>query len=591
MKPSLRLALACALLAASTSQAATERFALPGIEKPAKVLIDQWGVPHIYANTFYDAFYVQGFMAARDRLWQIDLWRKRGLGLMAQDFGPAYADGDRMARTVLFRGDMYREWLAYGSDAKRVAEAFVAGVNAYVALTETRPELLPPEFKKLQYKPARWQAQDIVRIRHHGLTTNFLQEVQRASTMCSGQGDGGRAEWLRRKLDPPVTPTVPEGLDPCSIAAAEVTKAYDLATAGAKFPKEAWDGKLAASIEPDALYAGRAGDGEADVSTGSNNWVITGARTSTGRPILANDPHRAHGAPSLRYITHLNAPGLSAIGAGEPFLPGISIGHNGTAGFGLTRFYIDQEDLYVYELNPANTHEYKYRDRWEPMQTVTEEIIVRGEAAPRQVTLNFTRHGPVLHADSKTNRAFALRAAWLDLGMAPYFGSMDTMRAQNWDQFRGALNRWGAPAVNHVYADRSGNIGWVPAGLTPARPNWNGLLPVPGDGRYEWNGYRNMDQLPSAYNPAAGYFMTANENNIPADHPAAKLDIGFEWADRSRSTRLHHLIGARPRSTLADSMAWQNDMTSVPAQRVILALKGLDSDDPKVRSALDLLRA
>ncbi|MES3022450.1 MAG: penicillin acylase family protein [Pseudomonadota bacterium] len=594
MKMSLRVALSLLGLITAASQAAspvaTERFALPGLEKPANILIDKWGVPHIYANTFYDAFYVQGFMAARDRLWQIDLWRKRGLGLMAQDFGPAYVDGDRMARTVMFRGDMYREWLAYGSDSKRVAEAFVAGINAYVGQTELRPELLPPEFKKLDYKPARWQAQDIVRIRHHGLTSNFIGEALRASAMCNAKEESGRVDWLRRELDPPVTPVVPEGLDLCSIPLNDIIKSYDLATASPRFPKEVWAGKIASGTTGGDLYVRRLAGGEIDDSTGSNNWAISGARTSTGRPILANDPHRAHGAPGLRYISHLNAPGLSVIGAGEPFLPGISIGHNGTVGFGLTRFYIDQEDLYAYELNPAQAQEYKYRDRWEAMQTVTEEISVRGEATPRKVTINFTRHGPLIHTDPKTNRAWSLRAAWLDVGMAPYFGSMDYMRAQDWNQFSAALNRWGAPGINHVYADRAGNIGWEPRGLTPIRPNWDGLLPVPGDGRYEWQGYRNMDELPSAYNPAAGYLQTANENNIPPDHPSAKLHVGYEWADRSRSRRLQHLIGSNKRSSLADSMAWQNDMMSIPAQRVVATLIGLDSADPKVRGALDLLR-
>ncbi|CAG9169240.1 penicillin acylase family protein [Cupriavidus respiraculi] len=571
------------------SRPAGERFDAPGLEKPATILVDRWGVPHIYANTLYDAFYAQGFVAARDRLWQIDLWRKRGLGEMARDFGPAYVEGDRMARAVLYRGDMYREWLAYGSDAKRVAEAFVAGVNAYVALTESRPELLPAEFRQLRYKPARWRAEDIVRIRHHGLTLNFTGETDRAQLYCQAKGEAPRADWLRRELDPPIEPRLPEGLDPCAIPAAELKKAYGLATAPARFPKEAWTTADAATSAHE-LYAMAEADSDTARSLGSNNWVIAGKRTQSGRPILANDPHRSHGAPSLRYISHLNAPGLSAIGAGEPFLPGISIGHNGTIAFGLTRFYMDQEDLYVYETNPAARNEYKYKGRWEPMETVTEEIAVRGEAAPRKVTIDFTRHGPVLHADAATGRAWALRAAWLDQGMAPYFGSMDYMRAQNWDQFRAAMNRWGAPGENQVYADRGGNIGWLPGGLTVVRPNWDGLFPVPGDGRYEWAGYRNMDELPFAYNPAAGYVVTANENNIPPDHPAARAGIGYEWSDTSRARRLKALVGAAPISSLADSMAWQNDTVSLPAQRVVALLPGLESADPQVARALGLLR-
>ncbi|KWR74639.1 penicillin acylase family protein [Cupriavidus sp. IDO] len=590
-----RLAAVLALLATTSAALAegpahAERFAVSGLEKPASILVDRWGVPHIYANTLYDAFYVQGFMAARDRLWQIDLWRKRGLGEMAKDFGPAYVEGDRMARAVLFRGDMYREWLAYGSDAKRVAEAFVAGVNAYVALTESKPELLPPEFRKLNYKPARWRAEDIVRIRHHGLTLNFTGEIDRARVYCEARDTAARADWLRRELDPPVEPKLPAGLETCSVPAAELRRAYDLATASARFPREAWTSAKADAIPLDQLYALVDPNSDTGRSLGSNNWVIGGKRTTTGRPILANDPHRSHGAPSLRYISHLNAPGLSVIGAGEPFLPGISIGHNGTIAFGLTRFYMDQEDLYTYETNPANPHEYKYKGRWEPMETLTEEIAVKGEPAPRKVTIDFTRHGPVLYADAKRAQAWALRAAWLDYGMAPYFGSMDYMRARNWDQFRAAMNRWGAPGENQVYADTGGNIGWVPGGLTVNRPNWDGLTPVPGDGRYEWAGYRNMDELPWAYNPAAGYIVTANENNIPPDHPAAKLGVGYEWSDSSRARRLKSLVAANPRSSVKDSMAWQNDTVSLPAQRVVAVLGDVRSDDPQLARGLDLLR-
>lgn len=583
-------AAATAATAATAAAPANERFQVAGLEKPASILIDRWGVPHIYANTLYDAFYAQGFMAARDRLWQIDLWRKRGLGEMAKDFGPAYVEGDRMARAVLFRGDMYREWLAYGSDAKRVAEAFVAGVNAYVAQTESRPDLLPPEFRVLNYKPARWRAEDIVRIRHHGLTLNFMGEVNRAQVYCQVKPDAARTDWVQRELDPPIQPKLPDGLDPCALPTVELRRAYELATAAPRFPKEWWASARAEGIPHEALYAVLDTNSDTARSLGSNNWVISGSRTSTGRPILANDPHRAHGAPSLRYISHLNAPGMSVIGAGEPFLPGISIGHNDNIGFGLTRFYMDQEDLYVYETNPAQPHEYKYRGRWEPMETVTEEIAVKGEATPRKVSLDFTRHGPVLVTDAKGNRAYALRAAWLDLGMAPYFGSMDYMRSQNWDQFRAAMNRWGAPGENQVYADREGNIGWIPGGLTVIRPNWDGLTPVPGDGRYEWAGYRNMDELPWAYNPAAGYVVTANENNIPPNHPAAKMGVGYEWSDTARARRLKSLVAANPHSSVADSMAWQNDTTSLPALRAVALLANVRTEDAQARRGLDLLR-
>jgi len=571
-------------------------FTVPGLEKPAEVLVDRWGVPHMYAGTLYDAFVAQGFIAARDRLWQMDLWRKRGLGEMAKDFGPAWVDSDRAARAVLYRGDMYREWLAYGSDAKRVAEAFTAGVNAYVAQVRAQPALLPPEFALLGYQPAMWSPEDVVRIRHHGLTLNLTSEIDRARAFCAG-GAGVKADWLRRELDPPVNPRVPQGLDPCTIPAAELRAAYLRATEPPQFTKaNTRIASVVARVPGDAgdELAQQAPEGDPTGAYGSNNWVIAPKLTSTGRPILANDPHRAHGAPSLRYMAHLSAPGMDAIGAGEPFLPGLSIGHNGTIAFGLTRFYMDQEDLYVYKLNPRTANEYRYQGRWEPMVRVTERIAVKGESAPREVINTFTRHGPVLLAEPGRQRAFALRAAWLEPGMAPYFGSMDYMRARNWDQFRAAMNRWGAPGENQVYADTGGNVGWIPGGLTPIRPNWDGLMPVPGDGRYEWSGFRNGDELPFEFNPSRGYVVTANENNIPPDHPAAKKGVGYEWSDAARARRLKELFAAKvaagSRFSIEDSQRMQNDIVATPAQRVLKLLAGLRSDDAQTAAALRMLQ-
>ncbi len=588
------------------ARAVTTTMTLAGLHQPVEILTDRWGVPHIYAKTQDDVFFAQGFQAARDRLWQMDLWRKRGLGEMAKDFGPAYVDGDRMARAVLYRGDLYREWLAYGSDSKRIAEAFVAGVNAYVAQTEAHPELLPEEFRLLGYAPAKWNAADVVRIRHHGLTLNFTSEVDRAAGYCAGAkggaepGAGQKIDWLRRELAPPVHPVVPDGLDVCGLPTAELKAAYALATASPRFTKEVL--KRAAAGIDDAnekvldriaqLYIAKGvvniPDEDAARGYGSNNWTIAPGKTTTGRPILANDPHRAHGAPSLRYISHLVTPDFDVIGAGEPFLPGISIGHNDTIAFGLTRFYMDQEDLYVETLDIAHPDRVLYDGRYEPMTTLRETIAVKGEA-PRAVTIQYTRHGPVLFIDPQHYRAYALRAAWLEPGMAPYFGSTDYMRAKNWDQFIAAMNRWGAPGENQVYADTHGNIGWIPGGLTPIRPNWDGLLPVPGDGRYEWSGFRDGDELPSEFNPSRGYVVTANENNISPDHPAAKKGIGYEWSDAARSQRLKSLFAAKSRFSLEDSERMQTDTTSTHAQRMAAVLRTVKTDDARIAKAIAML--
>jgi penicillin amidase len=321
---------------------------------------------------------------------------------------------------------------------------------------------------------------------------------------------------------------------------------------------------------------------------GSNNWVIAPSRTATGRPLLANDPHRSITLPALRYLAHLSAPGIDVIGAGEPALPGISIGHNGHVAFGLTIFPIDQEDLYVYRTNPANPHEYWYQGRWEPMTCVTEPLPVRGgDAIPAE--LWFTRHGPVIRELPSQNAAFAVRAAWLGPGMAPYLGSMDYMRATNPDAFVTAMRRWGAPGENQVYASPDGTIGWRPAGRVPVRRGWDGTLPVPGDGRYEWDGFLDVEELPSVRDPAQGWFATANQLNLPPAYPNAEKTVTYDWYAPTRHDRISEELSAHAAWTVADCVRLQTDYVSLPGRRVLKLLAGLRGEGG-VAHALTLLR-
>ena len=382
----------------------TDSYGVSGPRAPVEILIDRWGVSHVYASSPYDAFFAQGFNAARDRLWQIDLWRRRGLGLLSEVFGPSFAEKDRAARLFLYRGEMRSEWLAYGSDTKRVVTAFVSGVNEYVKLAHEDSALLPEEFRLMGYLPSFWSPEDVTRIRGHGLYQNLASGVERALVL---RDFGPEVEALRKPLEPPRDVAVPEGLD-LSLIPTDVLRVYELAT------------------EPVEFTGGQSSPAKS--MGGSNNWAISPGRTATGRPILANDPHRAQSVPSLRYAIHLSAPGMDVIGAGEPALPGISIGHNGNIAFGITIFSIDQEDLYVYETNPDDPSEYRYEGRWEPME-VERQLIPVKDGDPVEARLKFTRHGPVIYEDTQKNVAFAVRAAWLEPGTAPYLGSVDYMRA------------------------------------------------------------------------------------------------------------------------------------------------------------------
>lgn len=542
------------------------RYSIAGLSAPASIVVDTWGVPHITAETLQDLFFAQGFNAARDRLWQLDLWKRRGEGRLAEALGPAYAEQDRAARLFLYRGDMATEWSAYGADAQRIAAAFVAGINAYIQLTEQHPDLLPPPFQRLGYRPLSWEPETIARIRSHGLAANASSEVARAAFV---RRFGPKPLGLRDRLEPAHTAQVPDGLDLDLFAGADVLRAYRLA-------------RQPVTFSPDRVESV-----ETTTGRGSNNWVVAPSRSATRRALLANDPHRRVTVPSLRYLVHLSAPGLNVIGGGEPALPGISIGHNSRIAFGLTVFWIDQEDVYVYETRPGKPDEYRYRDGWEPMRTVTERIAVRGAPA-REVILKFTRHGPVVYEDVRARRAVAVRAAWLEPGMAPYLAGIAVMRAQNWQQFVAAMRRWGAPPENLIYADVDGNIGWKPGGRAPGRPNWDGLLPVPGDGRYEWSGYLDPAELPVESNPARGYIATANQFNLPAGYAH---ELGFEWSSAARFSRINQVLAASQDVSVDQMVRLQGDYVTLPARRLQRLLASLSSTDRQVQQALELLRS
>ncbi len=572
----------CMLMCSAGAALPTRTVHVAGLQQPAQILIDRWGVPHLYAASPQDVFFVQGYNAARDRLFQIDLWRRRGLGRLSEVFGPAFVKQDSASRLFLYRGDMQKEWQAYGPQAQDIAERFVAGINAYIAQLALKPQDLPWEFKHFGYRPEKWQAQDVVRIRSHALTRNLTSEVARASVACHANL---QTDALRMRLEPPWQTQIPEGLDPC--LPPDVLQVFQLAT-------------QAVSLTPSNLKTGQAGaDTPATLLTeaapaapteGSNAWVIAPAKSATGRALLASDPHRAYSVPSLRYIAHLHTPTLDVIGASEPALPGISIGHNQSIAFGLTIFSIDQEDLYVYALNPQNPRQYRYKDQWEDISVLHEQIAVKG-TAPVAVELQFTRHGPVVYCEAAKNRAFAVRSAWFEPGMAPYFGSINVMAANNFQTFKQALQHWGAPSENMLYADTQGNIGWVAGGLAPIRPNWDGLLPVPGDGRFEWAGFLDGSQLPWIDNPTQGWFASANEMNLPGDYPYRSRKLGFEWAPRDPYDRLAEVLGRPAKLSLENAKRLQNDVTSTAARRITALLKPLQSTDEETAAALLLLRS
>jgi len=533
-----------------------QTYTVPGLDGTVRISVDQWGVPHIRAASLPDVLYGQGFNVARERLWQLDTWRRCGLGKLAEVFGERFVERDRAARLFVYRGDSHTEWRAYASDAKECVAAFVRGINAWITLTRADATLLPLEFRALGYTADFWQPEDVTRIRAHGLFYNLHDEVARALTL---RDYGPAVEALRRYREPQRALTIPDGLDLAALPE-DVLRLYDLAVTPPDFAG------LATALTPQA---------QQPAPEGSNNWVIAAQRSASGRALLANDPHRIMTTlPSMRYLVHLTAPGFDAIGGSEVGLPGIFTGHNGTAAFGTTFSAVDQEDLVCYELHPEDDARYRYQDKWEMMRTEMTEIAVAGEPSPRQVALTFTRHGPVIHVDAARRRAYAVRAAWLQPGMAPYLGSLSVMRARSWDEFFTASDCWRAPGANLVYADVHGDIGWKLAALTPRRRNWDGTLPVPGDGRYEWDGFFDGSELPWTRNPPEGWIATANEMRIPDDYPADR-HLGYEWFARLRKDRITEVLASHDQHTVATSHALQNDAVSLLARRVLAHVRAL----------------
>lgn len=532
-----------------------EQFTVEGLQEDVEIRVDSWGVPHIYATTTRDLYVAQGFNAARDRLWQLDYFRRRSLGLLAQAFGERLVPWDRAARRFIYRGDMRAEWLAYANTAKDIAEAFTAGINAYIDLIDAGAVDAPLEFRVLDYQPGRWDPEDIARMRAHTLAFNARQELQRALTLRDW---GPEVEELRKVRQPDRPLEVPEGLD-LDVLVPEILAEYDLGTLPVEFT----------GADLDALGI----NGLTNSADGSNNWVLGPSRTSTGRAIVANDPHRITTVlPSLRYIAHLSGPEFDVIGAGEPILPGISIGHNGKIAFGLTIFAIDQEDLFVHALEPGNPRRYRSGDDWVSFERVTEVIPVRG-GEDVDVELEFSRQGPVIYRNDERGVAVSLGAAWLHAGAAPYLGSVEYMRANSIEDFLAAMNRWATPPENQIVADSEGRIAWRPGGLIPRRANWDGTMPVPGDGRYEWDGFYSNDVLPMRLEPESDYVATANQMLLDDDHPS-DLHVSYDWYAPHRALRAAEAIEAHGRFSVREAFDLQNDDLSVAAREVIEGLAG-----------------
>ena len=576
------------VISIGVSSAHCQQLKVPGLLKPVEVIRDQYGINHIYAQNEHDLFFSQGYCAAKDRLFQFEIWRRQATGTVSEILGKRELNRDIGTRLFRFRGDLDSELNHYHLRGKQIVIAFTEGINAYISEALKNKDSLPVEFKLIGIEPQLWTP-DVVISRHQGLLVNIEEEVLTARSVATLGAEQVKELGVFGPGDPvlEIDPSInPDRLFDDII---EIYIAF-------KSPLVFSQKDLLNSANNEAGYKQQTmTDQEAcqlvmdmrNSLAGSNNWVVSGNKSQSGYPLLANDPHRVITVPSLRYLVHLNAPGWNVTGGGEPTIPGISIGHNDHGAWGITHYMLDKEDLYVYKLNPLNQNQYEYKGEWEDMCIIRDTIKVKS-LPDVMIEHRYTRHGPVTLLDNNNNIAYAMRCAWMEPGCAPYLASLRINQAKNWNEFREACRFSYVPGLNFVWADREGNIGWQVAGIAPVRKNWSGLVPVPGDGRYEWSGYLPVLSLPNRHNPDKGFWATANENLAPEDYPH-KDAIGYTWADTYRSDRINEVLASGSRHSLAEMMRLQSDYLSIPARILVPYLNNIHSGNPKTESARNLL--
>jgi penicillin G amidase len=565
----------CAFAACAGAASPPETLVIPGLSQPVEILKDRWGISHIYAKNEADLFFAQGYIVARDRLFQLELWRRQATGTVAEILGPKELKRDIGNRLFMYRGDLTQELNWYHPHGAAIIQAFVDGINAYIAETQRKPALLTPEFQMLGLKPGKWTPAVVIS-RFNGLLANLNQEMNMALAIRTLGVEKVR-ELGYFQPDNPKLEMDPE-IDQ-SLLSKDILGLYNAFREPIKFTPDELvaeyrsDPKALARLDPETPGPSAIDLSRRQQDIGSNNWVVSGKLTASGFPMLMNDPHRVQEVPSLRYWVHLVAPNWDVIGAGEPSLPGISIGHNDFGAWGLTVFGTDSEDLYVYDTNPANPSEYKYNGGWEPMRIIKDTIPVKGQS-PAAVELKYTRHGPVVYEDETHHKLYAVRTASRETGGAPYLASLRVDQAHSWQEFEDACSYSRIPAENMIWADKDGNIGYQAVGIAPLRPNWSGLVPVPGDGRYEWDGYLPIKALPHVANPEKGFFNTSNNYLIPPGWPYREA-LHYEWADAYRADAVEEFLRSGRMFSVSDMIRLQNDDLSIPARSLAPLLRDL----------------
>ncbi|MGH2723626.1 MAG: penicillin acylase family protein [Actinomycetota bacterium] len=534
---------------------------VPGLRGPVEVKRDRWGVPHIYASTLADVSFAQGYVIASERLFQLEFLGRVGQGRLSELFGELTLPVDRFVRTAGWNRAARRIAAGYDDRSRELGAAFAAGTRAWV---ETMPSK-PIEYQVIGVDPA-------------------LPSEEEA-TEAGAAGAVVLAWSLSRNWDH-------------ELLRAEIAERAGIDVMRELFPD--------LDTEAPVALAGKNGDPDRTAllrdailppsGQGSNNWVVAGRRTETGKPLLANDPHLAVAFPSVWFECHLSAPGLDVAGVTFPFAPGVVIGHNDHIAWGFTNTEGDVQDLYLERLS-GDGRSAEYEGAWEPMTVHREEISVRGRAEPEVLEVRESRHGPLLDSymvgiadpqvvEGGITRSYALRWVGAEHAVQPsVVFALDT--ARDWQEFRAAMERWTCPGQNAVYADTEGNIGYQLTGRYPVRRKGDGTVPVPGwTSEYEWDGWVPFDELPRALNPDDGFLCTANNKVHDDGYPH---NLGRDFLPPFRVRRIAQLITERERHSVESFARMQTDTLSLPAAQLLPHLLDIEPADDGQKEALALL--
>ena len=555
--------------------------AVAGLSAPVTVIRDVQGVPHITATNAEDLFFAQGYVTAQDRLWQMDVSRRYAAGDMAEILGRQILEHDREQRILQMRWVAERSAQALPARERSHVEAYVRGVNAFI---EQHRDRLPLEFRILRYTPRPWT-----------ITDSLLCGVMMGQLLNGGQFETElRREAVMKRIGLELAVDLypnsswrdhPPGQDQ-GISDGQPREASPRRRRVIRLERSARDSEsqlAASSIRFDEL------------APGSNNWVISGAHTATGKPLLSNDMHLGHRIPNVWYEAQLEIradgqqpPSFSVVGFTIPGLPYVIVGHNKRIAWGFTNLGPDVQDVYIENVNERG--EYQTPQGWKPLEVRRETIHVKG-APDVQLDVRITRHGPIISGlIPGEQRALALRwTLYEQPSSAPFF---DVDSAQNWQEFRRAFAEFTGPSQNVVYGDVDGHIGYQATGKIPIRAGGDAPVPVPGaDDQHEWRGYVPFAELPSVYDPPSGVIATANGRITPDGY---KYTLSSEWGSPYRTERIYRLLNEQKKFKAEDMLGLQTDIYSVfdqlCANRFVYAVDHVKNASPRARSAANLMR-